>query len=390
MKILLTTDCYAPTVNGVVTSVLTLKQALTEQGHEVRVLTLSNSAHSYQEGDVTYIGAASAGMIYPGVRLRTAPALALLRRLARWRPDVIHSQCEFSTFFMARRLAAATGAPLVHTYHTVYEDYTHYFSPSRRWGRAAVAAFTRWVVGQTACVIAPTQKVRRLLEGYQVTAPIAVIPTGIDLTRFSEPADNEARRALRLRLGLPEDAVVLTYIGRLAEEKNIGRLLQYVAGVKDENIRLMVVGDGPYRATLEAMVRDLGISRRVCFTGMVPREQVADYYRAGDLFVSASSSETQGLTYLEALSCGLPALCLRDECLAGVILDGVNGWQFRDGAQFQLCLHRFLSDPQLRRELGKNAAELARREFSAEAFGRRAEALYEQVIREGKKTSGAA
>ena len=184
--------------------------------------------------------------------------------------------------------------------------------------------------------------------------------------------------------------MVLTYIGRLAEEKNIGRLLQYVAGVKDENIRLMVVGDGPYRATLEAMVRDLGISRRVCFTGMVPREQVADYYRAGDLFVSASSSETQGLTYLEALSCGLPALCLRDECLAGVILDGVNGWQFRDGAQFQLCLHRFLSDPQLRRELGKNAAELARREFSAEAFGRRAEALYEQVIREGKKTSGAA
>ena len=164
MKILLTTDCYAPTVNGVVTSVLTLKQALTEQGHEVRVLTLSNSAHSYQEGDVTYIGAVSAGMIYPGVRLRTVPALALMRRLARWQPNVIHSQCEFSTFLMARRLAAATGAPLVHTYHTVYEDYTHYFSPSRRWGRTAVAAFTRWVVGQTACVIAPTQKVRRLGE----------------------------------------------------------------------------------------------------------------------------------------------------------------------------------------------------------------------------------
>lgn len=390
MKILLTTDCYAPTVNGVVTSVLTLKQALTEQGHEVRVLTLSNSAHSYQEGDVTYIGAVSAGMIYPGVRLRTAPALALLRRLARWRPDVIHSQCEFSTFFMARRLAAATGAPLVHTYHTVYEDYTHYFSPSRRWGRAAVAAFTRWVVGQTACVIAPTQKVRRLLEGYQVAAPIAVIPTGVDLSRFSASADDKARQALRCRLGLSEDAVVLTYIGRLAEEKNIDRLLRYVAGVKDENVRLLLVGDGPHRAALETQVRELGLSDRVRFAGMVPREQVPDYYRTGDLFVSASSSETQGLTYLEALSCGLPALCLRDECLAGVIVDGVNGWQFRDGAQFQLCLRRFLSDPQLRQELGRNAAALAQQEFSAESFGRRAEALYEQVIREGRKSSGAA
>lgn len=390
MKILLTTDCYAPTVNGVVTSVLTLKQALTEQGHEVRVLTLSNSAHSYQEGDVTYIGAVSAGMIYPGVRLRTAPALALMRRLARWQPDVIHSQCEFSTFLMARRLAAATGVPLVHTYHTVYEDYTHYFSPSRRWGRAAVAAFTRWVVGQTACVIAPTQKVRRLLEGYHVAAPIAVIPTGIDLSRFTAAADDKVRQALRCRLGLPEDAVVLTYIGRLAEEKNIDRLLRYVAGVEDENIRLLLVGDGPHRAALEAQVRELGLSDRVRFAGMVPREQVPDYYRAGDLFVSASSSETQGLTYLEALSCGLPALCLRDECLAGIIVDGVNGWQFRDGAQFQLCLRRFLSDPQLRRELAQNAAALARQEFSAESFGRRAEALYEQVIREGKKSSGAA
>lgn len=391
MKVLLTTDCYTPMVNGVVTSVLTLKQALTAQGHEVRVLTLSRTAHSYQDGDVTYIGAVSAGMIYPGARLRTAPALALLRSIARWRPDVIHSQCEFSTFFMARRLAAATGAPLVHTYHTVYEDYTHYFSPSRRWGRAAVAAFTRWVVGQTACVIAPTEKVRRLLGGYRVASPIAVIPTGIDLSRFTASADDgAARSALRCRLGLPDDAVVLTYVGRLAEEKNLTQLVRYVAGVRDENIRLLLVGDGPYRPTLEQQVRELGIGQRVCFAGMVVPEQVPAYYRAGDLFVSASSSETQGLTYLEALSCGLPALCLRDECLAGVIVDGVNGWQFRDGAEFRTDLRRFLDDPALRVHMSANAAAMARREFSAETFGRRAAELYEQVIQAGRKSAGVA
>lgn len=391
MKVLLTTDCYTPMVNGVVTSVLTLKQALTAQGHEVRVLTLSRTAHSYQDGDVTYIGAVSAGMIYPGARLRTAPALALLRSIARWRPDVIHSQCEFSTFFMARRLAAATGAPLVHTYHTVYEDYTHYFSPSRRWGRAAVAAFTRWVVGQTACVIAPTEKVRRLLEGYRVASPIAVIPTGIDLSRFTASADDgAARSALRCRLGLPDDAVVLTYVGRLAEEKNLTQLVRYVAGVRDENIRLLLVGDGPYRPTLEQQVRELGIGQRVCFAGMVAPEQVSAYYRAGDLFVSASSSETQGLTYLEALSCGLPALCLRDECLAGVIVDGVNGWQFRDGAEFRTDLRRFLDDPALRVHMSANAAAMARREFSAETFGRRAAELYEQVIQAGRRPAGVA
>ena len=391
MKILLTTDCYTPMVNGVVTSVLTLKQALTAQGHEVRVLTLSRTAHSYQDGDVTYIGAVSAGMIYPGARLRTAPALALLRSIARWRPDVIHSQCEFSTFFMARRLAAATGAPLVHTYHTVYEDYTHYFSPSRRWGRAAVAAFTRWVVGQTACVIAPTEKVRRLLEGYRVASPIAVIPTGIDLSRFTASADDgAARSALRCRLGLPDDAVVLTYVGRLAEEKNLTQLVRYVAGVRDENIRLLLVGDGPYRPTLEQQVRELGIGQRVCFAGMVAPEQVPAYYRAGDLFVSASSSETQGLTYIEALASGLPALCRQDPCLTGVIRDGVNGWQFRDGAEFRTDLRRFLDDPALRVHMSANAAAMARREFSAETFGRRAAELYEQVIQAGRKSAGVA
>ena len=133
MKVLIATDWYMPAVNGVVTSVLNLKRELAAQGHEVRVLTLSQTPHSRREGDVTYIGAVSAGMIYPGARLRTAPAMKLLGELEAWKPDIIHTQCEFSTFVMAKRLAAATGAPVVHTYHTVYEDYTHYFSPSQRW-----------------------------------------------------------------------------------------------------------------------------------------------------------------------------------------------------------------------------------------------------------------
>ena len=150
--------------------------------------------------------------------------------------------------------------------------------------------------------------------------------------------------------------------------------------MKDENVRLLLVGDGPHRAALETQVRELGLSDRVRFAGMVPREQVPDYYRAGDLFVSASSSETQGLTYLEALSCGLPALCLRDECLAGVIVDGVNGWQFRDGAEFRTALHRFLCDEELRQELSQNAAETARQEFSSQAFAARVAAVYAQAL----------
>lgn len=380
MKVLITTDCYTPTVNGVVTSLLNLQRELTAQGHECRVLTLSQTPHSYREGNVTYIGAVSAGKIYPGARLRTAPSVGLLRDLAEWGPDIIHSQCEFSTFLLARKLSAATGAPIVHTYHTVYEDYTHYFSPSRRWGRKMAAAFSRRVVSQTACVIAPTAKVRTLLEGYGVDRPVHVIPTGIDLARFTRPTDPLCLAVLRRSLGLLPEDCVLVFVGRLAEEKNISDLLHQMSALHRPDVKLLLVGDGPYRPALEEQTAALGLTEQVVFSGMIPQEQVADYYRLGDLFVSASTSETQGLTYLEALAAGLPALCRRDDCLTGVVSDGVNGWQFQNEAEFRADLNRFLADPALRERMAREAVAVAQREFSAQVFAQRVAALYTQVL----------
>ena len=122
MKILITTDWYTPAVNGVVTSVKNLQRELERRGHEVRILTLSQSLHSWSRDGVTAIGSVNAGRIYPGARLRTAMAGRWVRELMDWRPDVIHSQCEFSTFILARRIAEELDVPLVHTYQTVYED----------------------------------------------------------------------------------------------------------------------------------------------------------------------------------------------------------------------------------------------------------------------------
>lgn len=380
MKILITTDWYAPAINGVVTSVLNLQRELTAQGHEVKVLTLSRTPRSYRVGNVTYIGAVSAGKIYPGARFRTAPARHLLAALVQWRPDVIHSQCEFCTFLMARKIASATGAPLVHTYHTVYEDYTHYFSPSRKWGRQAIAAFSRMVLSRTAAVIVPTQKVEDLLLGYRVQQPIHVIPTGIDLSLFSAPVDPERSRQLKQKLKIPEGNFLLVYIGRLAEEKNVGTLLQCLASLNRGDVSLLLVGNGPYRAQLESQVRELGLTKNVIFAGMVSPQEVSDYYHLGDLFVSASTSETQGLTYIEALASGLPALCQQDPCLTAVIEDGVNGWQFRDPVEFRSYLNRFLEDAALREEMSRQAVKLADENFSAAAFAARALEVYRQVV----------
>lgn len=380
MKILIASDWYAPTVNGVVTSVLNLQRELEEQGHEVRVLTLSQSLRTRVRGSVTYIGAVSAGLVYPGARLRTALASRQIQALIRWKPDVIHTQCEFSTFLLARKISDHTGAPIVHTYHTIYEDYTHYFSPSRAWGRRVVAVFSRHTIAQTAAVIAPTEKVRTILEGYAVNRPVSVIPTGIDLSRFSGLTDREHLRRLKAKLGIPMDNFVLTYVGRLAKEKNVEELLACLAELNRSDVTLLLVGDGPYRQTLEAAVHGLGLDGRVVFTGMVKPAQVADYYRLGDLFVSASTSETQGLTYIEALASGLPALCRKDGCLDGVIVDGVNGWQFETGGEFTARLQEFLADEPSRKAMSAAAAKQAQENFSAQRFAQRVAEVYAAAI----------
>lgn len=375
MKILLTTDWYAPAVNGVVTSVLNLRRELERRGHEVRVLTLSRTARTEEKDAVTYLGSIPAGLVYPGARLRTALAGRYVRRLVAWRPDVVHSQCEFSTFSLARRIAQEVGAPLIHTYHTVYEDYTHYFSPSVRLGRTAAALLTRWVAAQTSCILAPTGKVRLLLEDYGVESPVFVVPSGIDLRRFRREPDPWRTAVLKAGMGIPQENLVLVSVGRLAAEKNLEELLDLRARL-DGGVTLLIVGDGPNRARLEERAAELGLAApAVVFAGMVPPEQVGDWYQLGDLFVSASTSETQGLTYAEALAAGVPALCRADPCLGGVIRDGENGWQYRDTADFMRRLEEFRSHPQWRERM-KAAARRSAESFSAEEFARRAEEIY--------------
>ena len=380
MKILITSDWYIPAVNGVVTSVKNLRQELERRGHEVRILTLSQTTRSGERDGVTYLGSVAAGLIYPGARLRTALGGKWVRELVEWGPDVVHSQCEFSTFFLARRIAEELDIPLIHTYHTVYEDYTHYFSPSVHFGKKAAAIFTRWVARHTDCLIAPTGKVRMLLQNYQVERPVFVVPSGIDLDRFRSEPDPLRTAVLKASLNIPQEHTVLVFVGRLAEEKNLSELLRFRANLGPGGVTLLLVGDGPDRQRLEAEAAALGLETPdVVFAGMVAAEQIADWYQLGDLFVNASTSETQGLTYAEALAAGVPVLCRADPCLTGVVRDGENGWQYRGEEDFRRKLDNFLAHPHRREQISRQARQSAE-EYSAKRFAERVEAIYLEQI----------
>ncbi len=378
MKILITTECYRPIINGVVTSVVNLQSELEKNGHEVRILTLSPDARSFEQDGVTYIGSVAA--LYPGVRTALRVHRRELRSLLDWKPDVVHSQCEFSTFRMARYIAGKLHVPIVHTYHTVYEDYTHYFSPSQTWGKAAVAWFSRNTLRHVQCVVAPTEKVHGLLTGYGVPGDIQIVPTGVDLDQFQTELSDERRSLLRKKLGLTEKEVVLVSVGRLAKEKNLEEILRFTSEYPSLGVKLLVVGDGPHRSSLERYAAELGLGDRIVFAGMVQPHEVADYYRLGDLFVSASNSETQGLTYIEAMASGLPVLCRRDDCLKGVVDTGVNGWQYESFEQFKEALSSVLNSRERLIELGEQARRKALGKYSSSAFAESAEQIYVRAI----------
>ena len=379
MKILITADCYTPTINGVVTSILNLETELRRLGHDVKILCPSENFHSSESENVYRIGSVGVGRIYSGARAALRISQSHLQKLIDWKPDIIHSQSEFSSFIMAKRIAAEVNCPIVHTYHTVYENYTHYFSPSITLGRKAVIVMTKRILRHTKAVIAPSQKIERLLKDYGIEQPIKVIPTGLRLKKFSDEISVNIINELKDKLGIPLKSRVLITVGRAAKEKNIDELIRYFKRLDIENTAFVIVGGGPYLDALKDLAYAENISDKMIFTGAVEPENIAAYYRLGDIFLSASQSETQGLTYIEALASGLPAVCRRDDCLNDVITNGKNGGQYTDFKEFSELIRTFLFNDELYKSMSENAVQTAQK-YSAEKFAKDVETVYMEIL----------
>jgi len=215
-------------------------------------------------------------------------------------------------------------------------------------------------------VIAPTSKVEDALRGYGITTDIQVVPSGISLEQHHYRLSEQERAVKRRELGIPENHNVLLNLGRLGTEKNLGELLKFFAKSLqyDPYLTFLIVGDGPDKTNLEKQAEELGISAHIIFTGMVSPQEVQNYYQLADVFVNASTSETQGLTYIEAAANGLPLLCRKDPCLDDVIKEGVNGYAYTNFEEFEEYLSDILMNPEWR----KNASEQS--EKIAESFGK--------------------
>ena len=376
MRIGLFTDTYFPQVSGVATSIRTLKTELEKQGHAVFIFTTTDKdVNRYEDWQIIRIPSVPF-FAFKDRRFAYRGFTKALEIAKQYQLDIIHTQTEFSLGLLGIWIARELKIPVIHTYHTQYEDYVHYIAKGMLIRPSMVKYLVRGFLHDVDGVICPSEIVRDLLSKYKVKVEKRVIPTGIELAKFERPEIKEENLAtLRSKLGIKEDEKMLLSLSRISYEKNIQAVLAAFAQVlkEEDKVKLVVAGDGPYLGSLKEQAVQLQIQDQVIFTGMIAPSETALYYKAADFFISASTSETQGLTYLESLASGTPVIAHGNPYLDNVISDKIFGtlyYQERDlsGA----ILEAIIATPDMDEQ--KLADKLY--EISAKNFGRRVYEFY--------------
>ncbi|MFS1663194.1 glycosyltransferase family 4 protein [Streptococcus sp. zg-JUN1979] len=322
MRIGLFTDTYFPQVSGVATSIRTLKEELEKQGHDVYIFTSTDPEVKRYE-DPTIIRLPSIPFVSFTDRRVVYRGLMSSYKIAKdYQLDIIHTQTEFSMGLLGKWIASALHIPVVHTYHTQYEDYVGYIAKGRLIKPGMVKYIIRGFMSDLDGVICPSRIVLNLLEGYHVRIPKRIIPTGIAVENYIREDISQAdRHRLRSELGIAEDETMLMSLSRVSSEKNIQAIVKSLPSIlsKNDKVKLVIVGDGPYLETLKDLSHSLDLDEHIVFTGMIAHDKVAYYYKACDFFISASTSETQGLTYIESLASRRPIIAQSNPYLDDVI-----------------------------------------------------------------------
>jgi len=376
MRVGLFTDTYFPQVSGVATSIRTLKTELEKQGHTVFIFTTTDKdVNRYEDWQIIRIPSVPF-FAFKDRRVAYRGFSKALEIARQYQLDIIHTQTEFSLGLLGVWIAKELKIPVLHTYHTQYEDYVRYIANGMLIRPSMVKYIVRGFLNDMDGVICPSEIVYDLLTRYKVTTEKRVIPTGIDLAKFERPEITKDHiEDLRKKLVIDDSETMLLSLSRVSYEKNIQAVIAALPDVLKENatVKLVVAGDGPYLSDLKEQAESLGITDSIIFTGMIPPNETALYYKAADFFISASTSETQGLTYLESIASGTPIIAHGNPYLDNVVTDKMFGTlYYEDNDLSGAILKAVMTTPKMDEE--RLADKLY--EISAENFGRRVYEFY--------------
>ncbi|MEG0283411.1 MAG: glycosyltransferase [Erysipelotrichales bacterium] len=395
MNIGIFTDTYSPDINGVVTSIKQLENELIKNGHTVYIITSSSNKSLHKEGNVLRVPGVSVKKLY-GYKVSGFYSWFAARAVKKLKLDVIHAQTEYGIGIFARIIAAQHETPLVYTYHTMMEDYTHYVTKVTR-GRfeKQVKSFlvesSKLYADRCTELIVPSYKTSDAMIRYGVKNKINVIPTGIDLSKFDSNLFKEKEiQELRKEYGINENDFLVVFIGRVAREKSVHEILEafnYIKGEKINNIKFLVVGDGPALNDLKEYTTNNKLEDYIKFVGSVDHTRVPIFYQCGNVFVSTSTSETQGLTFIEAMASHLPVICKFDTNLEDFVLEGKTGYFIEDYKELALKLIELSSmDTSEYQLIADNAQEISKN-YSSTIFYEKVMIVYESAIKNKRRES---
>ena len=362
MRIGLFTDTYPPHINGVATSVSMLESALRKKGHTVYIITVNpdNLSYNFDNDKIIRIPGIPTG-IYD-YRLSGIYPIKAANKIRQLNLDIIHSHTEFGIGLFARIMAKQLDIPLVHTYHTMYEDYVHYITKGffDKSSKKLVEHLTKFYCDKTTTeLIVPTKKTYDLFkEKYKYDRNVHIIPTGIEIERFyKENVNIDKVSVLKNKLNITDNDFVILFVGRIATEKSIDFLIKNQVNLvkKNKNCKLIIVGSGPDLEELENLSKKLKMDNNIIFTGKVPWNEVSLYYNLANVFTTASHTETQGLTVIEAMAANLPVVALNDEAFNTTIINDLNGYLFNDKKDYCKYMEKLMNDKDLCIKMGNQA-----------------------------------
>jgi len=386
LRVAFFTNYYHPVVNGVVRSVASFREILTKQGHIVFVFAQADNEYKDEEPFI---------FRYPSLSLPLQMDIAAVipvssfvdQLLPTLKLDIIHTHHPILLGQTAASKAADLNVPLVFTFHTQYWEYTHYIpfpqEVIQEFLKNAIHSWLKVFIRKCQHIIIPSQSIKEILiREYGLEDRCTVIPTGTDLKPFLKADGN----ALRQSQGWQDDKVIIS-IGRLAPEKNWETLVRAAAQVHAQHpdMRLVLIGDGTDKQTLELLAAELGIAERVTFAGQLPFDEIPAYLKAADLFSFASVTETQGLVTIEAMAAGLPVVAVDGSGTHDIVDDGKEGLLVEnDPSALASAINQLLSDPGQIKPFSANALKKAKM-FDLNRLGKQMIKVYEQAIQDKKE-----
>lgn len=367
MRIGILTDSYKPYVSGVSTSIYTLAEGLISAGHEVFIITPKYKGYKEYDKNYTYITRIKGGVTLPkkGTRfLKYVPFVGRhIKKIKDLDLDVIHFHSELTMGKLAIKSRKKLGIPLVYTVHTMYEEYMHFVSKflAKHFHKTMMRIVKKVMkkhITNSDVTIVPSKKIYDLMNSYGIEEEYKIVPTGINLDVFKEESyQKDDVIHLKDKLGFKQDDFICLFVGRISLEKNIDMLIDGFKEIDNDKIKFLIIGGGPHLKDLQERVKKEKLQSNIAFTGIVPWEEVGLYYQLGDIFLNASTSETQGLTYIEALAAGLPLVVKYDKVLENVVTDGYNGFFFNDKEDITEKVLEIYNDQELFKKLKDNTTK---------------------------------